>query len=42
MKNIINSHELQRQELKEINETIDQYGRIFIVDQRNNKVKAAK
>ena len=38
MKNIINSSELQRKGLKEIYETIDQYGQAFIVNQRSNKV----
>lgn len=37
MKNIINASELQRKGLKEIYETIEDYGQAFIVNQRSSK-----
>ena len=38
MKNIINTSELQRKGLKDIYQTIDEYGQAFIINQRNKKV----
>ena len=38
MKNIINTSELQRKGLKDIYQTIDEYGEAFIINQRNKKV----